>query len=209
MDVQLTLINRSGNSNVSQIVIFQKNVAPGWEDFPIAWRVIENLGLGDRHPFVYPLDFFVDVADSYGNRTPQVPVREGQCLAVTSVSSGTTLARSGESVDRKWVQVRNDLRNDAVSVDLYRDRYRLATKSSIAPQQSAVFQFKPVIWIGVVSEVQEGAAMNSAIVSQMNSEISLLGIRKADIVMTGGGTGSGAKPVSFALQNVELVQDKA
>jgi hypothetical protein len=36
----------------------------------------------------------------------------------------------------------------------------------------------------------------------VNTEISLEGIASADIVMTGGGSGSSAQPFVFSLQNV-------
>lgn len=44
--------------------------------------------------------------------------------------------------------------------------------------------------------------MNSAIISQINSEINLFGISSADIVMTGGGPGKDSKPFSFTLENI-------
>ncbi len=45
--------------------------------------------------------------------------------------------------------------------------------------------------------------MNSAIVSEINTELSLLGIASADIIMTGGGAaGQGAQPFVFNLENI-------
>ena len=46
--------------------------------------------------------------------------------------------------------------------------------------------------------------MNSAILSDINTELSLLGIQSADIVMTGGGAGPQATPFEFTLENVVL-----
>jgi hypothetical protein len=66
----------------------------------------------------------------------------------------------------------------------------------------AAFQFQPTIWIGAVSQVTQGQVMNSAIVDQVNTELSLLGLASADIVMTGGGPGKSSQPFSFSLQNV-------
>ena len=74
----------------------------------------------------------------------------------------------------------------------------------MAPGQKAVFAFKPTIFIGVVSEVAEGDVMDSAVISDINTEISLLGIASADIVMTGGGTGPDAVPFAFNLENVQM-----
>lgn len=55
---------------------------------------------------------------------------------------------------------------------------------------------------GVVSQVEEGAIINSAIMSDVNTEIGLLGIASADIVMRGGGTVPNAGYFTFSLANV-------
>jgi hypothetical protein len=44
----------------------------------------------------------------------------------------------------------------------------------------------------------------SAVVSNINTELSLLGIKSADIVMTGGGPGASATPFAFSLENVVM-----
>jgi hypothetical protein len=102
------------------------------------------------------------------------------------------------------VQVLNALPKGAINVGCYKDGKLLALKTSIAPQQKAVFEFKPTLWIGVVSQIEQGQVMNSAILSHINTEISLLGIASADIVMTGGGPGSNSTPFAFNLENVVM-----
>ncbi|MBT9441299.1 MAG: hypothetical protein IV087_05435 [Acidovorax sp.] len=46
--------------------------------------------------------------------------------------------------------------------------------------------------------------MNSAIISNINTELSLLGIASADIVMTGGGPGANSTPFAFNLENIVM-----
>ncbi|MDB5088090.1 MAG: hypothetical protein JWR09_2084, partial [Mucilaginibacter sp.] len=58
------------------------------------------------------------------------------------------------------------------------------------------------LWIGAVSQIWEGDLINSAITSQVNTELSLLGIASADIVMTGGGPGKASTGFNFTLQNI-------
>jgi hypothetical protein len=67
-----------------------------------------------------------------------------------------------------------------------------------------VFEFKPTIWIGVASQIVQGQVMDSAIISNINTEISLLGIASADIVMTGGGPGANSTPFAFNLENIVM-----
>ena len=81
----------------------------------------------------------------------------------------------------------------------------MAKKTSVAPGQTAVFQFLPVIFMGVVSQVTEGEVMNSAIISSINTKFSLLGIKSADIILTGGGPGKGSTPFEFSMENIKYV----
>ena len=46
--------------------------------------------------------------------------------------------------------------------------------------------------------------MNSAIISNINTELSLPGIASADIVMTGGGSGANSAPFTFNLENTVM-----
>ena len=46
--IQLNLINNSNDTNNSQIVIFQKNVATSFNEIAVAWQVIQDCGQGDN-----------------------------------------------------------------------------------------------------------------------------------------------------------------
>jgi hypothetical protein len=67
------------------------------------------------------------------------------------------------------------------------------------------YQLQPSLFIGVASNVTQGAVVDAAVASALNTELSLKGIRSADIVMTGGGEGSPAQPFQFRLENVVTV----
>ena len=115
---------------------------------------------------------------------------------------GDQLVAAGIATYPTEVQVQNNLTQGAINAGIYRNGTLLAQKTSVAPQQMAAFQFNPTIWIGAVSQVTQGQVMNSAIVQQVNTELSLLGIASADIVMTGGGPGATSQPFNFSLQNI-------
>src|SRR5688572_16641662 len=205
MDIQLNFINQSADVNESQIVIFQKNVATGYSEHAVAWTVIQYCGHGDNHPFVYPMTMQVSTSDSYGNYEPQLNAQPGDAFQVTLTGSGDTLSKAPTpATSPTEVQVENNLAQGAINAHIYKDGRLLATKTSLAPGQMAAFEFQPTIWIGAVSEVVQGQVMNSAIVDQVNTELSLLGIASADIVMTGGGPGATATPFQFTLQNIVL-----
>jgi hypothetical protein len=201
--IKLNFINRSNDTNNSSVVIFQQNVAEGFGELAIAWKVIENCGRLDNHPFTYPINFQVAAGDSFGNYTPQFPAFDGQAFDMIKTTSGDILQLSSvPSSSATEVEVRNNLSIGGISANCYRDGKLLAMKTGLAPGQKAVFEFHPRIYIGVVSQIEEGDVMNSAIISQINSEINLFGIASADIVMMGGGPGAGSTAFNFTLENI-------
>ncbi len=203
-DIKLNFINQSNDQNNSEIVIFQQNVATDFDEIAIAWQVIKNCGHGDNHPFKYPMNFSVSAGDSWGNFTPHNEAEYGQQWEMVKDASGDILKLSAQpGTDPKAVTIANNLEKGAISANVYKDGKLLAMRSGIAPQQKAMFSFKPTLWIGVVSQVEEGQVLNSAIISNINTELSLLGVASADIVMKGGGTGATASPFTFELENVE------
>jgi hypothetical protein len=200
MDIKLKFINRSNDVADNQVVIFQKNVAA---DYPtVAWRVIEQCGPGEYHPFTYPMDLGVTSTDAWGNYTPMLSVQEGQLYEVKRDMSGEVLALAGAASSPTEIQVVNALPTGAVGAHLYRGERMVGLKTSLAPGQKAVFQFKPTLWIGLASETVEGDSLDPAALADINTELSLLGIASADIVMTGGGPGPAATAFAFRLENV-------
>lgn len=207
MNVELRLINRSYDVNNSQVVIFQKNVATSFDEVAIAWRVVKNLGYQDCHPFTYPMEFAVGVEDAWGNFTPHYPATVSQQWRMIRDETGDVLRlASSATTDPEEVEICNDLDSGAIHANVYRAGKLVAWKTNITPDQKAVFRFKPTIFIGVVSEVEEGEAIDAAIVSCINTELNLLGLRSADIIMTGGGMGPSATRFKFNLANVNKMK---
>jgi hypothetical protein len=146
----------------------------------------------------------VGARDSWGNYTPQLNAQNGQLFQMAMTTSGNQLVPVGSGTSSKEVQVLNNLKQGAMNASIYKGGKLLAVKTSIAPQQKAVFEFKPTIWIGVASQIVQGQVMNSAVVSNINTELSLLGIASAHIVMTGGGPGATSTPFAFSLENIVM-----
>ncbi|MBZ4420094.1 hypothetical protein K8638_26810 [Myxococcus sp. RHST-1-4] len=202
--MHLRLVNESNGGN-QQIVLFQKNVATGFDELAVAWRVIQNLSPGWSNSFTYSSQVQVQVTDSWGNTSQPLDLANGQMAEVVMGSCGTELRLSSRSAaNTEEIQIGNYLQQGAIHVTVLRDGLPAARKTDIAPGQKAVFSFRPSIFIGVVSQVEAGQVVDSAIMTDVNTEISLLGIQSADIVMSGGGAGPSARPFTFALQNVVL-----
>lgn len=202
--IQLRLVNESNDANNSQVVIFQKSVSTDLNEMAVAWKVIQNLGQGWSHSFTYPQAVEVSVQDAWDNFSPALPIQPGQQAVVVQTASGTALRLARGAFSPEDIQVANDLPVGSISASILRDGRPVAVLTGIAPGQKAAFQFKPSLYIGVVSQVEEGDVMNSAIISDINTQLSLLGIASADIIMTGGGVGTTAQPFQFSLQNVKF-----
>lgn len=204
MDIQLNFINQSNDINNSSVVIFQKNVADEFGGPVIAWKVIPNSAPGDRRPFVFPVSPTISASDSFGNYFPQLTAKSGQMFQVVNIATGRQIIASGAATSDRQIQLRNNLPSGAINASIYKNGKLLAAKTSVAPDQKASFEFKPTIWIGVASQLIEGEVMNADILSSINTEISLLGIKSADIVMTGGGSGASSQPYQFSLDNIVM-----
>ena len=205
MDIKLKYYDLSNDNSNADVVIFQKNIAPAYENLATAWKVIRNCGRSNYHPFTFPLGLEINTRDSWGNHTPTLAADYGESYRLTLNPSGNELVHQGKATNSREIQVRNDLKRGSMSACIYRDQRLLAIKNIVAPGQMAVFQFKPSIYIGLASQVEEGQTLNSAVLSASFTELSLFGIASADIVMTGGGAGPDATPYAFRLENVVLI----
>ncbi len=171
--LQLTLVNQSSDGNNSTVLVFQQNVIASLGEYAVAWQVIKNLGRGWSHQFEYEYDLTVGASDSYGNVSPLMTATPGQLFSVYRADSGDQIKGNGSVPNQTteiWVE--NDLGKGAIDARIYRTGTLLATKTGIAPGQTASFQFNPSIYIGVVSQwdVKPGQVLNSAIMSAVNQQ---------------------------------------
>ncbi len=205
MDIKLRFINHSNDSGRSEVVVYQKNLLTSMASLAVAWKVIRYCGRDCYHPFVYPADYQVAVTDEYGNYSSRTPAKNGQMLRLTSGPTGSRrLLCVGPASASSELDVLNGMAQGSVDVCLFKDGRLLGIKTSVSPGQKAVFQYQPALWIGVASEVSQGVAISSAVLSNVTTELSLIGIASADIVMSGGGAGQDSIAYDFNLENIVL-----
>ena len=203
MDIKLRFVNHSSDGNKSEVVIYQKNLTTSMDSLAVAWKVIRYCGRDCYHPFAYPAGYEVCVADDYGNFSPRVPAENGQLLKLMRTPTGSRrLLRAGPAGAANELDVLNGLDLGAVDVCVFKAGRLVGVKTAVTPGQKAVFQYWPTLWIGVASQVVQGMAISSAVMSNANTELSLIGIASADIVMSGGGPGEGATPYEFNFENI-------
>ena len=207
MNIHLRFINRSNDCGNREAVLFQRNVIPDFDELAIAWKVIRFCGRDCIHPFVYSTEMEIALGDEHGNYSPRAAAQGGERFVIGVHPTGRARlipgpAHLGSSDTGSDIQVVNQMPRGAVNVNAFSAGRLIAAKWAVAPAQKAVFRFTPVLWIGVASQVQEGRALSSAVLSSDNTMLALAGIASADIVMTGGGSGGDAQPFAFALENV-------
>ncbi len=204
MDIEITFINNSNDMNNSEIVIFQKNAATNFDEIAIAWTVIKNCGRNWSHKFTYPMSFDVAAADSYGNVSDLQTTTYGQKWDLIRSNSGEILQLSTEDAgNSNEIVIENALPIGSIDAQIYKAGKLFASKTGVSPSEKAVFEFKPEIYVGVVSQINEGESINSAILSNINQKFSLLGLTSANLIMTGGGVGPNATPFEFELVPTE------
>ena len=194
--INLRVINNSNSSDLD-ILIFQKNDGSSFDETATAWIFTENLS--DTFSFTYGDQLRISATDQFGNTLPSLEATPGNQYTVIDSGSGTEIS-TGFSSSMRDIEFQNQL-NGNVTANIYRSNKLLATKT-VLPEQTVVFQFRPAIWIGAGSGLTEGQELDSTVLSSINTQISLLGISSADIIVTGGGAGPSAMPFSFSLSNI-------
>ncbi len=201
MDIRLNFINRSGDTNNSQILIFGKNPQASLDEIAQAWTAIPAFMRGTTYSVLYPAETGITVQDSYGNFTPMQPAAPGQHFSLVESEEGN-IVEAPAAGQPDQITLSNDLRQGAVSVCLYKGKHLYLSERNVLPEQTAAFRLRPTIWVAVASQSDPDSGSNSAILSSVATEFSLLGLASADIVMTGGGIGANAEPLVFTLENI-------
>ncbi len=193
MGIELNFVNNSGGS--PEIVVFQKNTAT-------ALKVIKDLEPGHSRVFTFPTELKIDLSDEEDTFAPEMPIEIGQMVHVSMNESDDVLIRKLDAPKPGDIEVVNDLKNFSINAAISLSGKVLDLKEIIAPGQKAVFQFKPVMVVGIAQNAEIGNALSDDVLPKINCEFPLSGIASADIVMTGGGGGSGAGKYEFRLEKV-------
>ena len=101
------------------------------------------------------------------------------------------------------IQVQNMCEQEALICHIYRDHRLVAVQEPVLPQQYAMFRLRTSIFVSALSHIDEGGVLPLATVAAFNTEFDLLGIYSAELILTGGGSGSYAMPLRVHLENIK------
>jgi hypothetical protein len=194
------VINNSNTVDALPILIFQRNVATRFDETEVAWRYT-NISSGGTYRFDFPGRLTVSFNDTFGNFTSVLSAELGDKFTLSSTISGTEIMPRGSSSSPQTIELENET-NDNFTANVFRSGKLLARKTNLRLGDAGLFSFQQNFWIGVAPGLIEGQTIDSPVISSINTQISLLGVASADIVVTGGGAGPSATPYTFNLANI-------
>jgi hypothetical protein len=203
VQVHLTFINASYDHHRPSVVIIQKNDAVPDASSVVAWKVIKNCGYLCYHPFTFSLQPQMILYDSVGNKTEVPRLEPGKLYRIEQERSGRLRAQITAANDRATIQVQNMCDSGSLRCHIYRDHRLVAIQKAIFPRQCAYFRFRPSILVAALARIDEGRVLRPATVAAFKMEFDLLGIARAELIMTGGGSGPYATPLRVHLQNIQ------
>ncbi|MDB5959322.1 MAG: aromatic ring-opening dioxygenase LigA [Massilia sp.] len=191
--VVLTVLNRRRDGATSQLVLFKKNSAAA-DDPVLAWKVL-RCPAGQEARVVVPFSQQVGVFDPRGSHAGLESASAGDCFEVADArragSGGAAAPLLGRTQDHlaaigpNMVGVHNGTSDGVLDVVLYKDGRPLCRQGALAPGTTIVFEVLPYLHVGLCAGVAEGAMLDAATVAAA-MRISLLGLKSADLILTGG-----------------------
>lgn len=190
MDIEITFINNSEDMNNSSVVIFQQNVATNFDERAVAWQVIKNTGRGQTHHFTYPLEYTI----SASNTQMQLPAQNNHLYEVIEENSSSMLvSQADKGENNKGYTLVNNLPNEIVDADVYKDGRLIAKVPLVAPQQKAIIELSShEIYIASVNlDIQESEFLPKNFVEDKGNYtlLNLEGFKKPVIELTTGKNG--------------------
>lgn len=202
MSIRLRYVNASFEVPAPDVFIFQPNVASRRE--PLVWKRIRHCTYGWSYSFVYPEE--IDLVLGYdGSYTPPRRVVRGAGLLVWRKPGGGVGVEELPAQGDDRITVLNVGTVGMVEAFVCRAGRPLA-REPLLPGAEASFAFEPALVLGASRRIRSGAPVRRTSAARFYGRLDLRGIRRAGILMTGGGHGADAGPLCFQLYDVEPSQ---
>ena len=186
-NVDILYINESNNQSNPTVLVFMEPTESDLAAKSTAWQVIDNIGHNSWHRFTYTLDTSVIATwDDGASGTFPVDTSNGKTYALKNTPGGFSLIDNGTSTADNEFDVLNKVSTEGgISVTAFKDGKPIATKQEVAKNQKAEFVFHPKLYFGVTSEYELGESIDSAVMSDEFSGISLEGLSQITVKLTG------------------------
>lgn len=199
--IELDFINLSLDLQRSDVAFFQRNLAASSTEEVVVWKVIRRCGHEWHHPFAFPLELSLEIADERGNRTLPMVVEPGRRWTISRGHGGALRAQASDGDDPASIQVVNGFATEVIHARLLRGSRLVAPERGLFASQTARYRFDFKLSVAAVRQAREGEALRGFELENCRAQLDLLGLSRAEIIMVGGGTGPAARALSFHLRN--------
>lgn len=184
--VALQYQNLSDNTSSDILVYMQNTKADLTALPPMAWQVIKHIGYRGFHNFAYTVDTQVKVTwDGDAGGILPTEVLEGGQYAVNLVDTDYEFQQVGVTLPNE-IDVTNNIHTpNGIAVTLLKDGRAIMTQPGVAYGEQAEFGLHPKIYVSLVSNVQEGDTLTTAVMSQQFTPISLEGLKSCTFALYG------------------------
>lgn len=163
------------NVDVKRIIVGQKNVVAGLVSSDIFW--VDYLAYKNDITFLmFSKQLYMTATDGYGNTLAPIAVSNANQYHIESSIFGEELAV--ETTDSPTQFSFHNDQSYTTQVYLYRDGYATAS-IAISAGDTYSFRYQPTFWFHATDTLTGSISW-----SNLNTEISVLGIHSADAVLT-------------------------
>ena len=200
--IHLDFVNRAYDLERPDVVFFQRDRANRQSEV-VAWKVVHRCGVDWHHPFRVPRRLDLSLVDADGNHTPPIELREGRRYTLARRRDGARCWLSGPAREPTSIEVSNRLAAEPISCRLTRDERPVVPLRRVAPGGETSFSLGLGLWVGAVWRARQGKPLGPFEVEASPTCLDLAAIRRAEVLMVGGGTGASALPFRFHLRPLE------
>lgn len=186
-DISITYINKSDDHENPTTLVFMKHTESDFAAYSTAWQVIKNIGYNSWHKFIYTVDTSV-VATWDNGRSATLPLQTsiGKNYAFKNTPSGFSLIPNSDSNAENKLDVVNEVSTpEGISVVAFKDDSPISTKNNVGRNQKVEFVFHPRLYFGVTSKYEVGDMIDSAVMGEEFTEISLEGLSSVFVEING------------------------
>lgn len=199
MTTQLSYVNASFEVPMPDVFLFQRNRLS--KRAPLVWKLIRRCSYGWRHEVPWSEELTLALCYGDGNWAPARVAKPGTSYLVWAKPGGGVEVRELPRQSVESITVLNSGHRGRLEAFLCRGGRPLAWEP-LAPGQSAAFAFDPVLVFGTGLGIEEGRTVRQT-PSDVFGSINLQGVAQADVLVTGGGFGPDAGPLTFRLNHVK------
>lgn len=190
------VVNSTNDSTPKKIIIILKSVAGSFDESGVqAWKTLMFNGSANELKYFNFSGEYTIKAEGISHGIEAV---RGKRYQVNQAGTGLELLGNASSVNE--YQFKNNTSNN-LTVSILKDKNKIET-TTVTPNQIKAWQFNTTFWIAAFSTDTDTSGSIEELLPEVNTQINLMGVRSADVVMTGGGAGPSAQPISFSLQNI-------